>query len=111
MSHHADGAPIGAGCCALCRRGVRELTRHHLIPRCRSDARRRRAAPSSERATIDLCRPCHHHLHAIITERELERRFASLPELAAHPGVAAFTAWIARRPDGTSIPFAAKKRR
>lgn len=111
MAHQADGKPIGAGCCALCWRGVRELTRHRLIPRGRSDARRRRAAPSSERATIDLCRPCHHHLHAIITERELERRFASLPELAAHPGVAAFTAWIARRPDGTSIPFAAKKRR
>jgi len=28
-----------------------------------------------------------------------------------HPQVAAFTAWIAKRPDAASIPFATKKRR
>lgn len=111
MPDQPDGRRAGAGRCALCQRAVRELTRHHLIPRCRRDARRRRQDPACERETADLCRPCHHHLHAVIAERDLERSFASVAALAAHPEIAAFTAWIARRPDGISIPLAAKKRR
>lgn len=111
MSDVSDGHATGPGPCALCLRSVHALTRHHLIPRCRRDARRRRADPEAERATIDLCRPCHDHLHAMIPARELERSCATLASLAAHPAVAAFTVWVAKRPDGANISAAAKKRR
>jgi hypothetical protein len=90
---------------------VAELTRHHLIPRCRRDRRRRRADPQAELVTVDLCRPCHHHIHTVCSEAELERTYPTLSALAAHPEVAAFIAWIARRPDGAHVPAASKKRR
>ena len=108
---HVDGQAAGAGSCTLCQRLVAELTRHHLIPRCRRDHRRRWIDPQAELATIDLCRPCHHHLHAMFSEAELERSCPSLAALAAHPVVAAFTPWVARRPDGAHVPAATKKRR
>lgn len=111
MSDASDGHATGPGRCALCQRSVHALTRHHLIPRCRRDARRRRADPEAERATIELCRPCHDHLHAVIPARELERSCATLASLAAHPAVAAFTVWVAKRPDGANIPSATRKRR
>jgi hypothetical protein len=114
MSEPGEGDPAGTGRCALCRREVRILTRHHLIPRSRRDARQRRSDPmraEAERATVDLCRSCHHHLHRCLPERDLARFYTSLAAVAAHPDVARFSAWIARRPDGVSIPLAAKKRR
>lgn len=114
MIEPSDDSVAGSGPCALCHRQVCERTKHHLIPRSRRDARRRRVDPDraeAERQTVALCRPCHCHLHQVISERELARSCANLPGLASHPDVAAFTQWVARRPDGVKIPSAAKKRR
>src|SRR5690606_4435719 len=110
----SEGQTIGAGTCALCRREVRVLTRHHLIPRCRHDARLRRRVPGraeAERATVGLCRPCHVNVHQNVSEKDLARHFATIDLLASEPRIAAFARWIARRPDGTAVPSASRKRR
>jgi len=79
---------------------MRALTRHHLIPRSRHA--NKRIKRDFNRAEIKhriawLCRPCHDHLHALFTEKTLEREFNTLDSLARHPAVARFVRWIRKR--------------
>ncbi len=96
----------GAGACDLCGRSVRELTRHHLIPRARHKKKRARKKfhrrEMENRITL-LCRPCHRNVHASIDNKELEREYNTLEALAAHPGVRRFTRWIKNKPHGTAV--------
>jgi len=89
--------------CELCGREVATLTRHHLIPRTRHSNKRNKR--EFERADVKtriawVCRPCHNHIHALFTEKQLEREFNRLEDLRAHPDVARFVAWIRNKPDG-----------
>ena len=43
---------------------------------------------------------CHRQIHATLTEAELARDFATPEALRAHPDLARFAAWVARRPPG-----------
>lgn len=90
-------------CCELCNREVSHLTRHHLIPRTRhANKRNKRDFDRSEVKTriAWLCRPCHNHVHALFTEKTLERDFNTLESLATHPEVARFVNWIKTKPEG-----------
>ena len=105
MSHseHTDPKAIRAGHCELCGREVGALTRHHLIPRTRHTNQRNQR--EFDRADVKqriawLCRPCHNHVHALFTEKMLERKVNTVEALAAHPQVARFVAWIRKKPDG-----------
>jgi hypothetical protein len=92
-----------SGACELCGRTVAALTRHHLIPRARhANKRTRREFERDEvkRRLAWFCRPCHSHVHALFTEKTLERQFNQVAALAAHPEVAKFVAWIRTKPDG-----------
>jgi hypothetical protein len=72
-------------CCALCGRAAPGLTRHGLVPRTlHKRACTRRNFSRAERYTcILLCRPCHKQIHAVFTESELAREYASTEALAA----------------------------
>jgi len=90
-----------SGPCELCGRSVGALTRHHLIPRTRhANKRIKRDFHGAEvkRRIAWLCRPCHDHLHALFTEKTLERDFNTLECLAQHPDVLRFVRWIRKRP-------------
>ena len=105
--------------CDLCARRVSRTTRHHLLPVCRSRKRRRRRQlrPGSEPGTVtvhgavrpgpecvvDLCPACHEMIHAVLTEKELERRYSSLESLRAHPEIARFVAWVAQQPSDRRV--------
>ncbi|MFO1512396.1 MAG: hypothetical protein U1F83_05700 [Verrucomicrobiota bacterium] len=101
--------------CELCGREGGEMTRHHLVPRTRhSNKRNRRDFDRVDvRSRIAwLCRPCHNHVHALFTEKVLERRFNTVESLAAHPEVARFVIWIRKKPAGfrpASMPSARKR--
>lgn len=43
---------------------------------------------------------CHREVHAALSETELARGHATIEALRTHPRIAAFVAWIARRPPG-----------
>ena len=88
--------------CEICGRAEVDLTRHHLIPRTRhANKRARRVTTAEERQQVALiCRPCHHQIHALFTEKQLEREFPTLALLAAHPDVARFVEWIRKKPPG-----------
>ena len=89
------------GNCAICGR-EETLTRHHLIPRTRHHNKRnkREFERAIVRQVVGICRPCHSQIHALLSEKELEREFNTVEKLKAHPGVAKFADWIATKPRG-----------
>ena len=92
-----------SGVCELCGRTVSQLTKHHLIPKARHANKRNKR--DFERHEVKhriawFCRPCHNHVHALFTEKMLERDLNTLQLLVAHPDVAKFMAWIQTKPDG-----------
>lgn len=89
------------GICALCGR-EEKLTRHHLVPRTRHHNKRNKR--DFDRVTvkvaIGLCRPCHSQVHALLTEKDLEREWNTIAKLKTHPELMKFIGWIAKRPSG-----------
>ena len=90
------------GPCELCGRAT-SLTRHHLVPQCRH--RNKWNKKNFDRQTVKhsllmTCSSCHKQLHAVFTEKELERRFHDPASLRDHPEIAKFIAWIRNKPPG-----------
>jgi 5-methylcytosine-specific restriction endonuclease McrA len=96
--------------CAICGRDE-TLTRHHLIPRTRHHNKRnkREFDRATVRRTVSICRPCHSQIHAVLTEKELERGYHTVEALLAHPEIAKFAAWIADKPPGFRVPTRKQK--
>lgn len=91
--------------CELCERAL-ALTRHHLIPRTRHKNKKNKN--TFDRADVKgriawVCRACHDNIHAVLTEKELERRYNTLEELAAHPKIQKFTNWIRTKPETEGV--------
>ena len=92
--------------CALCRRAVEEVTKHHLIPRTRHKNKKNKKDFTREDVKsrlVELCRPCHKQVHTVFTNKELERRYNTLEALRAHPDIQRFCAWLAKRPEGAYV--------
>jgi hypothetical protein len=89
------------GKCAICGREER-LTRHHLIPRTRHSNKRnkREFDRATVKRTVGICRPCHSQIHAVLTEKELEREYRTAESLLAHPEIQKFAVWIGAKPRG-----------
>ncbi|WP_040610533.1 hypothetical protein [Oceaniovalibus guishaninsula] len=78
--------------CPLCLRPIPPGARqslHHLTPKLRGG----KGGP-----TVLLHQICHNEIHATLTETELARDYATPDRLRAHPRLAAFAAWVAKRP-------------
>jgi len=75
--------------CWLCGRPTGEtIVWHHPVPKSRGG-----------RDTVPLHRICHRQIHALLTEKELERDYPSIDKLLGHPGIARFVDWVRRKPD------------
>jgi hypothetical protein len=105
--------------CALCGRTGEKLTEHHLVPRCRvRKGRRRRKSrdqmkqlAASDDATVMLCQPCHHMIHATLSEKELARHYSSVEALVEHPEIARFVAWVrGKEPGRVSVRWTHQRR-
>jgi len=89
--------------CELCGRLMSALTRHHLIPRTRHRKKRtQRLFEREEARTLILwiCRPCHDHIHGVLSEKEMAAGYHSREALLAHPAIRRFAAWIGTKPAG-----------
>ncbi|MFG6468041.1 HNH endonuclease [Roseateles sp. BYS87W] len=76
--------------CPLCERPVppRQRDAHHLVPKSHGG-----------RQTAVLHRICHRQIHALLTEAELARQYASVDALLTHPGIRSFVNWVKTKPD------------
>jgi hypothetical protein len=81
----SDADPV----CPLCDRPIppSERDAHHLLPKSRGG-----------RETTLMHRICHRQVHALFSETELARDYATAPALRAHPEVAKFVAWVQTKP-------------
>lgn len=50
------------------------------------------------RETVALHAICHRKIHTVLTERELKDHFHTVERLRAHPDIAAFVKWVAKKP-------------
>ena len=75
--------------CPLCERPIpaSQADAHHLVPRSKGGQH-----------TQLLHRICHRQIHALLTETELARDYATVEALKAHPGLAAFVRWVRTKP-------------
>lgn len=94
----------GEALCPLCGRplGTVNIDRHHLVPR-----------TFKGREQFPVHKICHRKIHSVLSERELLQHYHTWEALRAHPDIAAFIAWVARKPPGfwTSTATARSKRR
>ena len=91
----ADGSDDGGDpVCALCGRPIPDgvpASRHHLVPKLKGG----KGGP-----VVLLHHICHKEIHATLSEAELARGYATVEALRAHPRLARFIAWVAKRPPG-----------
>ncbi|EAQ03888.1 hypothetical protein OB2597_11611 [Pseudooceanicola batsensis HTCC2597] len=96
-----SGDPI----CPLCLRPIPPEARsslHHLVPKLRG---------GKHGPTVRLHQICHNEIHATLTEAELARDYDTPEKLRAHPRLAKFAAWVARRPPGFHSKTPGRRRR
>lgn len=89
--------------CPLCSRllGAVQVDRHHLIPK-----------TFKGKDQFLVHKICHRKIHSVFTERELLQHFHTWEALRSAPEIAAFIAWVARKPPGfyTSTATSNKKK-
>ena len=85
-----NSAPPAVVVCPLCDRVIPPAQRdqHHLVPKSKGG-----------RQTEFLHRVCHRQVHALLTESELARQFATVEALLQHPELQAFVAWVKTKPE------------
>jgi len=54
--------------------------------------------------TVDMHRACHKQIHALFTETELARNYASPQALRVHPEMARFISWVKDKPTEFNPP-------
>lgn len=84
------GGDDALGPCPLCGRPMvagPSLDRHHWVPR----------SEGGREQTL-LHRICHRKIHSVLDERALARDYATPESLRAHPEIARFLRWVARKP-------------
>ena len=82
-------API-AVVCPLCGRAIPPAQRdaHHLVPKSKGG-----------RQTTFMHRVCHRQIHAVLTETELARQYATVEALLSHPELKTFVSWVRTKPE------------
>jgi hypothetical protein len=82
--------PIALGNCPLCGRPLvagKSIDEHHLLPKSQGG-----------REKFLMHRICHRKIHATLSEKELAKNFTTWHALQAHEEIAAFIAWVQKKP-------------
>ena len=91
----ADAPP-----CFLCGRPLgRRVEWHHPVPKSRGGRETRPVHPI-----------CHRAIHRALSNKELERGFASADALRAHPELARFIAWVSGKAPDFHAPTHRRRR-
>lgn len=78
--------------CPICLRPNHHPSDHHLIPKSRKG-----------KVTETICADCHRAIHAIFTNKELEREYSTVEALLAHEGFVKVVRFIAKQDPGGRV--------
>ena len=85
--------------CFLCGRPLgSRIEWHHPVPKSRGG-----------RGTVPVHPICHRTIHRTLTNKELERSYATPEALRAHPELARFIAWVAGKDPDFHAPTRRRK--
>ena len=90
--------------CPLCERPIPDAapsSLHHLIPKLKGG----KGGP-----TVLMHHICHREVHASLSEGDLARTYNTPEALRAHPRLAKFVKWVAKRPPGFASKIPGKRR-
>ncbi|WP_315765094.1 HNH endonuclease [Sphingomonas sp. Y38-1Y] len=88
----AEAAPPPV--CALCGRPLgAKVEWHHPVPKAEGGT-----------VTVPVHPICHRAIHAALTNAELARQGGDMSDLAQHPALAKFLAWVADKPADFHAP-------
>lgn len=90
--------------CPLCERPIpvdAPSSLHHLIPKLKGG----KGGP-----TVLMHHICHREVHASLSEADLARTYNTPEALRAHPRLAKFVKWVAKRPPGFASKIPGKRR-
>lgn len=95
-------ATTSDGVCPICLHEYQpsQMNKHHLVPKSRKG-----------KITVTLCIPCHKQIHAVYSEKELEREFPTLDELLEAEAMQSWIAWIRKRKPTARIATRTSRRR
>lgn len=93
--------------CPVCGSDSVPLTRHHLVPKSKSNSRKEADEPSN---ILMVCRACHDGIHALFTDAELKKSRHTLADLMADEKFAKFAAWRQKHPDNRGASKAANRK-
>ena len=91
--------------CPLCGRPIPPdvpQSLHYLVPKLKGG----RGGP-----TVLLHHQCHREIHAMLSEAELARDYASVEALRAHPRLAKFINWVRKRSPAFASKVPGKRRK
>lgn len=74
--------------CPLCERNMllQNLTKHHLVPK-----------SCGGKTTKKICRTCHRQLHALFSNKELEKELNSVEALKENTDIQKYLTWVANK--------------
>ena len=85
--------------CFLCRRALGSRVQwHHVVPKSRGG-----------RETAPVHPICHRTIHATLSNKEIERSYASAEALRAHPEIARFIQWVSDKDPDFHAPTKRRK--
>ena len=88
--------------CPICLHDYlpKQMSKHHLVPKSRKG-----------KETRLLCRNCHHQIHALFTEKELERHYGTLETLLAAADMQPWIRWVRKRKPAGRLRMRRSRRR
>jgi len=94
------------GMCVFCERDGVGITNHHLIPVTRhKNKKTQKETTRDERHNVaDSCRSCHDQIHAIWSEKELEREWNTIEKIKSSPEMQKFINWIKNKHNDKVAP-------
>jgi len=94
----ADEELLPPGCCEVCERKVKGLTRHHVYPReTHNHIGKKGLSPSELNTAANMCHMCHSTVHKFFTNRQLAEDLYSVDLLLADARFLKYAMWASKQ--------------